>query len=692
MKGSHAQHFGFNFNYTPAALQAIAFGLGGRADLRAAEQLAFRQPANLLHQIFLHLGGRFQEGNRQGFEIVIDASEALRQRLEETLARHLTQVWIESRNPAWEAVLASTLHGLPVVIQRVDHTPSLHDLRAGGLLIQDWAAVRPSASQAGRGLIDSMVQVRLINEMDFDTFAADRGGTDFMIPVRGSRDAVALDAESQGLVREALAMAGFSRAWEAMRRSRLRWRLKHTFAFDPAEERVEITLDLEAEDRVLASQDLRLGVTWSEPPRERFSDVAGHAEAISVGQEAVAWLANPNSAGGLRAFVVDGPPGVGKSLFCAAIAGEAQVACIRMAASEWTGIWWGETEKAIRSTFQALSQYEACVLVVEEFEAIAYARDRASLSNPAYFASIMGTLLTSLDRLRQGPARVLVVATTNHYDQLDPSVVRSLRMDRLHLGLPSTLDRRQLLNTLGLDSLCAEELDEAALMTSGLSQADLVSLGAKFLAAGTEHGFSTFQDLVVAQRRGPRDATHVLSPEAKARVAVHEAGHALAAYFLVGPDSVEQLSLIPAIGGSGGAFCFRPAAAQTLFGADAQKRHIAVYLAGRAAERLLFPEDGGSQGAGADLRLATELAVTAVGELGMDAGFSGVAFSSLPESVCQYLAPRLAECVQAWLSEAAACVDSLLQSHRVLLQNLADALVQEETLRRARILALIESE
>jgi ATP-dependent Zn protease len=526
--------------------------------------------------------------------------------------------------------------------------------------------------------------------MDIDAVALEQGGTEFIIPVRGNRQVVALDAEGSGLVLEALAMARFSGAWEQLHRNHLRWRLQKTFAYHPMANRVEVTLHLEAEERVLAAPDLRLGTPWSEPPKERFSDLAGHAEAISIGKKAVAWLADPNSEGGLRAFVVEGPAGVGKSMYCLAAAGEANVACIRIAASEWMGVWWGETEKAIRSTFQALSQYEACVLVVEEFECAAYARDRASASSPAYFASIVGTLLTSLDKLRQGPARVLFLATTNHYDQLDPSVVRSLRMERLHLDLPGNLDRRQLLAKLGLVGLSPEDLDEAARSTSGLTQADLVSLGARFVAAGTGHRFPAFQDLVAARHRGPVDVTHALSLGAKARVAVHEAGHALAAYFLLGPDSVEHLSLVPGIDGSEGAFCLRPAAQQTLFGAEKQKRHIAVCLAGRAAEGLLFPEDGGSQGAATDLSRATQLAVAAVGELGMDAGFSGLAFSSLPASVCEYLAPRLAAGIQAWLSEAATTAQGLLACHQGLLQNLADTLVQEETLQRARILALIE--
>jgi len=688
MRAIHARRFGFHFRFSLEAVQALALGLGVRGDLRTADRLASHFPDHLLHQVFLHLGARFREGNRQGLEISMDVSEPLRRRMGELLSRRTLRIWVESPDQDWLEPLGMALEGIPAEIRVVGSIPPGRELRPPCLLLRDLTSLQP-ADGAPETDLGSVVQARLVEEAALEAAGDPLDGLDYLIPVLTGPTTPALTPTGQERLREAAQTARLGCAWDGMRRARLRWRLSKTFSFDPKTNRVDVTLGFEAEERVLEAKDLRLETSWSEPPKERFADVAGHEEVKRTVADAVAWLGDPGAEGGLRAYAVEGPPGTGKTLLCAAVAGEAGVAYIHITASEWMGMWWGQTEKAIRSTFRILGQYDACVLVVEEFEGIAYARDRASASNPADWASILGTLLTCLDRIRQGAARVLFLATTNHYEQLDPAVVRSQRMGRLHLGFPGTTDRRALLGKDLAGFLSAEDLDEAARMTSGLSQADLVELARELLQGDNGHGLHGFQALVLAHRMGPRAHADPMSTAAVERIACHEAGHAVAAYHLRGPASVEHLSLVPSLGGVGGAFVSRPSAGQGPAGAWGLRANLAIMLAGRAAESLCFPEDGGSDGAGSDLKHATEVAVQAIGELGLDEGF---AFSSLPEAMRECLAPRLVEFVQRWLLEAAETARALLQTHRPTLRSLADALAKSEILHRAQILAIIETE
>jgi cell division protease FtsH len=332
--------------------------------------------------------------------------------------------------------------------------------------------------------------------------------------------------------------------------------------------------------------------------------------------------------------------------------------------------------------------------VVDEFDAIAWARGQSNEWSAAYQSSIVGTMLRSIDLLRKGPGRVLLLATTNQYERIDPAIVRSMRMgEHIHVGLPTAKDRHAILQ--GLLKGFAEDaaITELVAMTTGLSPADLVQLvdRLKQAAAGTSEGLSSPQ-LTAALfdlRRGEVDSSRQLNPVAKHRVACHEAGHALLAYHLLGPDSVEHLSVIPTASGALGAAYLHQSESLDLPDAEFIKKRLAVLLGGRVAEALSYPGSGPSCGAENDIKEATSLAQLAVGSWGLDPDFPMVSLDALTPSLQQALAPRLLDRIQVWLKAAESRAREELARHQASLEILVQHLITAETLHRSGILAIL---
>jgi cell division protease FtsH len=365
-----------------------------------------------------------------------------------------------------------------------------------------------------------------------------------------------------------------------------------------------------------------------------------------------------------------------------------------MGGSEFLTQWYGESERIIRETFASLQQYDAAVLVVDEFDAIAWARGQSNEWSAAYQSSIVGTMLRSIDLLRKGPGRVLLLATTNQYERIDPAIVRSMRMgDHIHVGLPTAKDRHAILQGLLKGLADDAAINEAVAMTTGLSPADLVQLvdRLKQAAAGTSEGLSSPQ-LTAALfdlRRGEVDSSRQLNPVVKRRVACHEAGHALLAYHLLGPGSVEHLSVIPTASGGLGAAYLHQSESLDLPDADFIRRRLAVLLGGRVAEALNYPGGGPSCGAENDIKEATSLAQLAVGTWGLDPGFPMLSLDALTPSLQQALAPRLLERIQVCLKAAEALAQEELTRHQASLESLVQHLVTTEILHRTDILAIL---
>jgi cell division protease FtsH len=579
-------------------------------------------------------------------------------------------------------------------LQVVETLEGLHRLLPGGLVLidalnHDWSGPLPFLQGLDHLVVRTLVDAKRSR-------MADACPQDQVIPVKvhPMNGVIRRQAAARRLLEHALETALFSRYFDRCQASHLRWRTHLEMDFHLGDPYVKATLCFDGEERVLRAQDLKRDIPWGTIPSARFRDVLGQESTKARLQSYLDWLKDPHGEPGLRACVLSGPPGTGKTHACEATAGEAGVPCILMGGSEFLTQWYGESERIIRETFASLQQYDAAVLVVDEFDAIAWARGQSNEWSAAYQSSIVGTMLRSIDLLRKGPGRVLLLATTNQYERIDPAIVRSMRMgDHIHVGLPTAKDRHAILQGLLKGLADDAAINEAVAMTTGLSPADLVQLvdRLKQAAAGTSEGLSSPQ-LTAALfdlRRGEVDSSRQLNPVVKRRVACHEAGHALLAYHLLGPGSVEHLSVIPTASGGLGAAYLHQSESLDLPDADFIRRRLAVLLGGRVAEALNYPGGGPSCGAENDIKEATSLAQLAVGTWGLDPGFPMLSLDALTPSLQQALAPRLLERIQVCLKAAEALAQEELTRHQASLESLVQHLVTTEILHRTDILAIL---
>jgi ATP-dependent Zn protease len=494
---------------------------------------------------------------------------------------------------------------------------------------------------------------------------------------------------------EAFDLARFSKLFETCRMSHLRWKTHLELATDPESGSLMATLCFDGEERVLDARDLKKDLPWCEVPVLRFDDVLGLRSTKARLLDYVTWLRNPNGEPGLQACVLSGPPGTGKTHACLAAAGEAGVPCMIVGGSEFATMWCGESERIIRETFASLLRYDSAVLVVDEFDAIAWRRDTSNAWRAESQASIVGQLLRSIDLLRKGPGRILLLATTNQYDRIDSAVVRSMRMgDHIHFGLPTAADRRDIIQGLCNGLLDEVDLDAAVNFTTGLSPADLtrVMAGARKQVESLPGVpfIGRLLETVFELRRGEADQALTMDEPTKRRVATHEAGHALLSFHLLGKDSLQHVSIGPTASGLLGATYRQPPEKVEILDRSAVESHLAVLMAGRTAEALMDPSSGPSSGAEGDLQEATRLAQMAVGNWGLDSEFPALSLGALQPGLQAVLAPQVLKQIGRWLQMAEAKARTVLIEHRLQLDQLTHRLLVVETLHRQELVALLE--
>jgi cell division protease FtsH len=364
--------------------------------------------------------------------------------------------------------------------------------------------------------------------------------------------------------------------------------------------------------------------------------------------------------------------------------------------AEFQSMWLGESERIIRETFTSLQGYEAAVFIIDEFDSIAWRRDQSNEWHAESQASIVSELLRGIDRLSKGPGRVLLMATTNQFDRIDPALIRSGRMgDHIYLGLPTTQDRREMLKGLLEQRQLPIDVGEATSLTTGCSPADLARVveEARKLAAreGADLSLEHLRDSVFGLRRGETNTSLVMDQTTRRRVAVHEAGHAVLAYHLLGRDSLQHVSIIPTASGALGGTFSQSSDQVTILDRPTVECHLAVLLGGRAAEWLDQPETGASNGAEGDLHSATLLVHQAVGSWGLDLEVPTVSLGALPPSLQAIMAPRILGKITQWLQTAETRATAELTLHQSALLQLTERLLQAETLHRPELLAILDA-
>lgn len=442
-----------------------------------------------------------------------------------------------------------------------------------------------------------------------------------------------------------------------------------------------------------------------------FKDVGGADEAITELREVTEYLKNParfQRLGGKmpKGVLLVGPPGTGKTLLARATAGEAGVPFYSLSGSEFVEMFVGVGASRVRDLFEQAKKNAPSIIFIDEIDAIGAKRSGAgAMAVHEEREQTLNQLLAEMDGF-EATHGVIVLAATNRPEVLDPALLRPGRFDRqISVDLPDLVGREQILriHTEGVVLAGDVDLSIVARITPGFSGADLGNVvnEAALLAARREGVAVTMADFDAAIERvvaGSERRTRAMNPHEKEVVAVHEAGHALVASLLPGTDPVHKVTIVPR-GRALGYTWQRPTEDRYLLSESELHVRLAVMLAGRAAEALVFDEI--STGATDDLTRATDLARRMVTEFGMSPALGPVRLAADQQSA--YLGPQLGLDARV-SSETAAHVDAetrriveaamsqaweLLETHRPALDRLAMRLHEQETVDGAEVNAIL---
>ncbi|HVL27723.1 MAG TPA: ATP-dependent zinc metalloprotease FtsH, partial [Acidimicrobiales bacterium] len=428
-----------------------------------------------------------------------------------------------------------------------------------------------------------------------------------------------------------------------------------------------------------------------------FADVAGVDEAIEELAEVRDYLGSPEKflamgAAVPKGILLTGPPGCGKTLLARALAGEANVPFFSISGSDFVEIFVGVGAARIRDFFAVAKAAAPCIVFIDELDAVGRARTAMAVGGQDEREATLNQLLVEMDGFDAGSG-VVVLAATNRPDILDPALLRPGRFDRrVGVDRPDARGREAILKIHARGKPMAEDVDLAAVAkrTVGFSGADLANVvnEAALLAARRSIPQITSRLLIEAIERavaGPEKKSRILSPQDRARIAFHEAGHAVVSTALPGTDRVGKLSIV-ARGHAGGFTWMVPEGDQVTVTRSQLLDRIAALLGGRAAERIATGEV--SSGATADLEHAVQLARRMIADFGMSKtmgpfivkpfmdGFQGQIGLGYSERVASEIDGE----IQTILAAAEERATRALETNRAAFERLARTLIEVETL------------
>ena len=444
-----------------------------------------------------------------------------------------------------------------------------------------------------------------------------------------------------------------------------------------------------------------------------FADVAGVDEAKHELEEVVDFLKHPQEYSRLGAHIpkgvlLVGPPGTGKTLLARAVAGEAGVPFFSISGSEFVEMFVGVGAARVRDLFEQARKKAPAIIFVDELDALGRARGAyGSFGGHDEKEQTLNQLLSEMDGFDPSVG-LIILSATNRPEILDPALLRAGRFDRQVLvDRPDRKGRTDILQVharrVRLDA--SLHLENVAALTPGFSGADLANLvnEATLVATRRKANGVTLDDFTAAVERivaGLERRNRVLNATERRSVAYHEMGHALVALAQRGADPVHKVSIIPRGIGSLGYTIQRPTEDRYLMTRPELEQKVAVLLAGRAAEKLVF--EVLSTGAADDLARATDIARDMVTRYGMDEGLGYVAFEpqrpqmlDIPSALLpreSQAAPetqgRIDAAIRGIVMDGFARATAILGANRAVLERGAQALLQQETLDESAIRAL----
>ncbi|MCS7296979.1 MAG: ATP-dependent zinc metalloprotease FtsH [Bacteroidia bacterium] len=434
-----------------------------------------------------------------------------------------------------------------------------------------------------------------------------------------------------------------------------------------------------------------------------FNDVAGLEEAKQEVQEVVEFLKNPQKftrLGGKipKGVLLVGPPGTGKTLLAKAVAGEAGVPFFSISGSDFVEMFVGVGAARVRDLFRQAKEKAPCIIFIDEIDAVGRSRSRVNvpISNDER-ESTLNQLLVEMDGFNT-ESGIIVMAATNRPDILDSALLRPGRFDRvIYIDRPDIKEREAIFRVHIRNLILAPDVDvhKLALQTPGFVGADIANVcnEAALIAARRDRPaitMSDFQEAIDKVIGGLERRSKVISPEEKRIVAYHEAGHAVAGWFLEHADPLLKVSIIPRGYAALGYAQYLPKE-QYIYTQAQLIDMMAMMLAGRASEEISFGQI--STGAQNDLERVTQLAYAMVTQYGMSE-LGHFAFRPTEETFWQRpyseeTARRIDAEAQRIIQQAYERARSLLHEHYEKLQALAERLLEKEVLYQEEIESIL---
>lgn len=431
-----------------------------------------------------------------------------------------------------------------------------------------------------------------------------------------------------------------------------------------------------------------------------FKDVAGLREAKEEIMEFVDILTNPQAFEAMGAkcpkgLLLSGPPGTGKTLLAKAVAGEAEVSFLPANGSEFMEMFVGVGPARVRQLFRTARDMAPCIVWIDEIDSIGGERN---YSNNRERDQTLNQLLVELDGFH-GREGVVVMASTNRIETLDPALLRAGRFDRhIEIGLPDLPERKEILTVhmkkLALEKPIEEVVTWVAPLTSRLSGADLANLcnEAAIHAVRRNADAVGIQDFTSAIDRvlGGIERKKALLPEEKERLAYYEAGRVIAGWFLEHCPSILKVS-ITARGEKSG-YAQRADREKFIVTEEELMDEICAALGGRAAEELRFGDP--SSGSQTDLAKVTRLAYLQFSHWGFSRKIGPIGLRRIQEeSRLRTWSEETAESLdleaRAYVQKCFERTRDLLSEKRDLLDALAKRLLEKETLEFEDILEVL---
>lgn len=423
-------------------------------------------------------------------------------------------------------------------------------------------------------------------------------------------------------------------------------------------------------------------------PDTTFNDIAGYEEQKQDLSTYVEYLKNPKKfvergANMPKGVLLYGPPGTGKTLFARAIAGEANVPFYSVSGSDFVEMFVGVGAKRVRKLFENARKNTPCIIFIDEIDAIGAAR---GVDNNSERAQTINALLSEMDGFEKDSG-ILVLATTNRIETLDPALIRSGRFDsHIAIPLPKTKEERLEIMKLHIrkrklaENIRLEDLAEQWVGFSGadiesvLNEASIIAVQRDLPVITRECLDEAFYKKILKGHIRKTAQAHRNKKELEI-VAYHEAGHAVCRK-LLGVGDVSKVTILSTTSGAGGA-TFNVPEKMGLFSREELESEIKVLYAGRAGEYLYFNKDPAkvTTGAQADIKQATRILKSMIMECGLQREQVMIDFNQFSHAEA-YVLEKTKELSQRLYDETV----RLLERHFPLLREVAECLIEKETI------------